>query len=342
MLSLEPLTVTGRRYPLLFQEGETAYRVPIVNGQHPHDFFMELAARYQVRLGEHASVHVYGGPRGEPALGPAAYPHRASASENPLATISHHFQDSTHISSNVVTAGVTYGPVTWEVSGFHGREPGENRWALNSGAIDSLSSRITVSPGPRWSAQFSLGRINNRERTHPLRDSFRETASVSYTRPIAGGHWATTLIWGRNHDLAYTQTPNLALFTNPRTTLRPLHLVRVPTRIPGQIYNSFVAESTLRFRMRNWIWARAESADKDSLLLFEEAPLLLLVDEQRFTRVQAYTAGYEREFWTGVGVGAQVTAFVSPPNLAPIYGERPVGVQLFVRFRLGAAESRSH
>ena len=35
--------------------------------------------------------------------------------------ISHHLQDSTHIATNVITAGVTHGPVTWEVSGFHAR-----------------------------------------------------------------------------------------------------------------------------------------------------------------------------------------------------------------------------
>lgn len=339
MLSLEPVTITGRRYPLLLQEGETAYKVPIVNGQHPHDFFMELAASYRIRVSERLSLKLYGGPRGEPALGPVAYPHRESASENPMATLSHHYQDSTHIASNVATAAVTYGPVTWEVSGFHGREPGENRWALNSGAIDSLASRITVNPTPRWSAQFSLGRINNRERTHPLRDSFRQTASVAYARPLADGRWVTTVIWGRNHDLPYTQTPNLQDFLNITGGFRPRHLVTVPTRIPGQIYNSYVAESTLRFG-RNWIWGRAESVDKDSLLLFEETPLLLLVDEQRFTRVQAYTAGYERELpvpvsWMKLGAGGQVTAFIAPANLAPVYGDHPFGVQVFLRLRLG-------
>src|SRR5579863_5592425 len=34
MLSLEPATITGERYPLLFQTGETAYGKPIVDGQH--------------------------------------------------------------------------------------------------------------------------------------------------------------------------------------------------------------------------------------------------------------------------------------------------------------------
>jgi hypothetical protein len=267
MLTLEPLTITGMRYPLLFQTGETAHRIPIVNGQHPHYFVMELAAAYQVKLGERTAVSFYGGPRGDPALGPPAFPHRMSASENPLAVISHHYQDSTHISSNVVTGGVTHGPLTWEVSGFHGREPDEKRWGMEGGAIDSLATRLTLNPTPRWTGQFSVGRINNRETTHPIRDTLRTTASLGYSRKFQRGHWASTLIWGRNHDLAFTQLPSLnpvfpfqaglrqLAFTRP--PLRPQHIVSVPTRIPGQIYNSFLAETTLRFRGRNWVWGRA-------------------------------------------------------------------------------------
>jgi hypothetical protein len=44
MLSLEPATITQQYYPELFQQGETAFRKPIVDGQHSHDFIMELAA----------------------------------------------------------------------------------------------------------------------------------------------------------------------------------------------------------------------------------------------------------------------------------------------------------
>ena len=47
MLSLEPATITHGRYPLLLQTGETWQGVPIINGQHPHDLFMELGASYQ-------------------------------------------------------------------------------------------------------------------------------------------------------------------------------------------------------------------------------------------------------------------------------------------------------
>ena len=68
-----------RRYPLLFQQGETAFGVPIADGQHPHDFFMELAALYDLKLGEKALLSFYFAPVGDPAIGPTAYPHRASA-----------------------------------------------------------------------------------------------------------------------------------------------------------------------------------------------------------------------------------------------------------------------
>ena len=78
MLSLDPSTVSKRRYPELFQSGETAYGLPIVDGQHPHDFVMELAGRYDFKISEKAGVYVYGGPVGEPALGPTPFPHRAS------------------------------------------------------------------------------------------------------------------------------------------------------------------------------------------------------------------------------------------------------------------------
>lgn len=79
MLSLEPATVTQRRYPELFEQGETAFGRPIVDGQHPHDFFMELAALYDYKSGEKTMLSFYAAPVGDPAMGPPAYPHRASA-----------------------------------------------------------------------------------------------------------------------------------------------------------------------------------------------------------------------------------------------------------------------
>jgi hypothetical protein len=338
----------------LLQTGETAFGIPIINGQHPHDFLMELAASYHLPVGERTALNFYGGPRGEPALGPTAFPHRMSASENPIAVLAHHYQDSTHIATNVITAGMTHRALTFEVSGFHGREPDEHRWGVEGGAIDSLSARLTINPTSRWSGQFSVGRINNRENLHPLRDTFRQSASATYVRPLATGHWATSLIWGRNHDLAYTQPPNNPDLLAPAATLKnrtravvvlppppilPKHFVSVPTRVPGQIYNSYLAESTVRVANRHWFWGRVENTDKDSLLLFEEEPFALLVDERRFARVQAYTGGYAVELprlsrWFSQSLGGQLTLLQMPSELSPVYGSRPFGLQLFLRFRL--------
>lgn len=124
MLSLEPATVSHRRYPELFQQGEAAYGRPIVDGQHPHDFFMEVAAMYDYKLGEKALFSFYAAPV-DPAIGPIAYPHRASASEDPVAPLAHHLQDSTHIADDVITLGIAYRNFRLEASGFHGREPDE-------------------------------------------------------------------------------------------------------------------------------------------------------------------------------------------------------------------------
>lgn len=339
MFTFEPVTISQKRYPLIFQTGEVANGIPIINGQHPHEFWMELGVAYRHTLSERVSLNFFAGPRGEPAIGPPAFPHRMSASENPVAVISHHYQDSTHISSNVVTAGITVGPATLEASGFHGREPDEKRWGMEQGPIDSFSTRLTVTPTPRWAAQFSIGRINNREETHPDRDSYRMTASLGYSRTFAGGHLASLLVWGRNHDLEFTQQPNAGLLLDRRKTNRLYHVVLVPTRVPGYIYNSYLAEATIRFKRKNWAWGRAENTDRDSYLLYEEAPFVRLTEEQRYTRVQSYTAGYERELpspagWLGVGLGGQLMLYGVPDNLRPIYGEHPVGMQFFVRLRL--------
>src|SRR5207302_5783252 len=144
MFSLEPATMTGRYYPELFQQGETAFGRPINDGQHPHDLFMEIAAIYDLKLREDTLLTFYGAPMGDPAIGPTAYPHRASASEDPIAALGHHLQYSTHIADDVITAGLTYKLARLEASGFHGREPDEFRWDIDSGKIDSWSTRVTV------------------------------------------------------------------------------------------------------------------------------------------------------------------------------------------------------
>lgn len=186
MLSLDPATITDRRYPLLFQTGETAFGKPIVDGQHPHDFIMALGFQYARSFGNNTTLELYFAPVGDPAIGPIAYPHRASAMELPQATISHHWQDSTHIANDVITVGVAYKKVKLEASGFYGSEPDEFRWDIDSGPINSWSTRLWYFPGKNWAAQFSVGHL-----THPEAlesgDQTRTTASLEYSKPMPGG-----------------------------------------------------------------------------------------------------------------------------------------------------------
>lgn len=308
MFSLEPATITGRRYPLLFQQGETAYGVPIADGQHPHDFFMELAAMYDWKLGDKALFSIYLAPVGDPALGPVAYPHRASAMENPVAALGHHQEDSTHISDDVVTGGLTYGIARVEISGFHGREPDEHRWEIQQGSIDSWSTRLTLQPGKNWSGQYSYGHIVSIESLYPTENQERMTASVMYNRRFTNGNWASTILWGRAKSL-----PDDAIF------------------------NSYLLESTVRFATRNYVWTRIENVDRSNELLLGENPLPPDFVERPVGRVQAYTFGYDHDFdfipGIATALGAQATLYSDGAPFRAIYGAHPVGGAVFVRFR---------
>ncbi|MGH9503169.1 MAG: hypothetical protein ACRD20_10000 [Terriglobales bacterium] len=308
MLSFEPATVSDRRYPELFQQGETAFGRPIVDGQHPHDFFMELAALYDYKASEHTMLSVYAAPMGDPAMGPVAYPHRASASEDPIAPLGHHLQDSTHIAADVITLGFTDRSLRLEASGFHGREPDESRWNINSGKIDSWSARISANPGQNWSLQFSVAQLRSPEELAPHEDIRRMTASIQYNRPMKMGNWASLLLWGRNQNVS-----------------------------GGNVGDGFLLESTLRFLGRNYAWTRIENVDRTSELLLDGNPEPPGFTERYFSRVQAYTAGYEREVGhiphLSTALGGQFTWYGVPDVFQPIYGERPIGGIVFLRLR---------
>jgi hypothetical protein len=298
MLSLDPATITDRRYPLLFQTGETAYGKPLVDAQHPHNFIMALGFHYVYQAGENTVLEAYFAPVGDPAIGPVAFPHRASAAELPQAPISHHLQDSTHIADEVATVGVTYKKVKLEASGFHGAEPGENRWIIETGPIDSWSARVWFFPTKNWAAQVSVGRLAHPEQLEPG-DQFRATGSLHYSKPMAGANWSSSFVWGRTHSTA---------------THRNL--------------NSYLVESVLPVRRKNFLTGRFELVDKDEL--FATLPGVF--------RIGAYTAGYTRDIdcfrWVETGIGANFTAYSLPGAIQPFYGSRPIGGNVFVRFRL--------
>jgi hypothetical protein len=90
MLSLDPATVGTAGYREIFQAGEALNGRPLIDRQHPHNFFMQLAAVWRLPVTQATGFTVAGGPAGEPALGPVAFMHRASADDNPTAPLSHH------------------------------------------------------------------------------------------------------------------------------------------------------------------------------------------------------------------------------------------------------------
>jgi hypothetical protein len=315
MFSLEPATITSRQYPLLFQQGETAFGKPIADGQHPHDFLMEIAALYDLKLGEKTLLSFYAAPVGDPAIGPTAYPHRASASEDPVGSLGHHQEDSTHIADDVLTVGLTHGIARVEASGFHGREPDEFRWNLDQGKIDSWSTRLTVQPGKNWSGQYSYARIASPEELFPGEDQARTTASVMYNRPFKDGNWASTAVWGRTRSLADNSKEN-----------------------------SYLLESLVRFKTSNYAWTRLENAGRSNELLNGANPLPPGFAEQPVGHVQAYTFGYDHDVdlipHVRSALGAQVTAYGVAGALKPVYGSKPVAFQVFVRLRPFSGKER--
>lgn len=358
MFSLEPATVTNRNYPLLFQQGETAFGAPIVDGQHPHNFVMELAALLDLKLSPHTLLSFYGAPVGDPAIGPTAYPHRLSASENPIAALGHHQMDSTHIAFSVVTGGLTYRWARIELSGFHGAEPTENRWHFapspNGHAIDSVSTRLTVSPTADWSGQYSIAHIVSPEALYPGEDQQRQTASVMYHHtfrskpmpPMKMDDMADMpgMDMGQNsasHPQGSSGSmPAMQMAPEPTTDLATtLIWGRTRSLSDNSKQNSYLAEALLRFASRNYVWTRMENAGRSNELeLTPGTPLPPGFVETPIGHVAAFTFGYDRDFPLGAHVlmapGAQVTVYRTPATLRFIYGDTPTAQQFFIRFRV--------
>ena len=304
MISLEPWTIRGCGYPDLLASGELCQGETIHDRQHPHDLFMELAATYDRPLAADVRLELYGGPVGEPALGPTAFPHRISAMPNPIAPITHHWLDSTHISYGVITGGV-YGK-RWkaETSVFNGREPDEHRTNFDFGALDSWSGRVWFLPTNRWAIQVSDGHLTEAEAGHdggPRVDVNRLTASATYHRIFRKGSiWSSTVGWGRNQEPGNDAT------------------------------NAFLAETNLTLDERDTWFGRFELSGKSGHDLAIESGDIFTVAKLQ--------GGYTRYFeaWNGLkpGIGAGVSAGIVSDSLKSFYGDRVnVGLAVFVTLR---------
>ena len=302
MPSLDPATVGKCGYPLLLQSGETCDGQPLVDRQHPHDFFMELGALYERAVGKNLAVLVYAAPAGEPALGPVAFMHRPSAMDEPQAPLGHHWQDATHISYGVVTAGVYSRRVRVEVSRFNGHEPDEERWGIDPIDLNSISGRITVNPSANWSFTAGFGELDNPEGELPPENATRFVASAMHGRALARGQWASTMVFGMNRHGDGDRTRS------------------------GLLESELVAG-------RNTLFGRAELIEKTA----HDLALAAFPDEQKFN-VGAVSAGYIRDFsglsGAAIGLGGRASVNLVPETLKSVYGIRtPLGGMVFLRVR---------
>lgn len=313
MLSPDPF-MGPSGYPLLLATGETADgRTPLVDRQHPHDLFMELAASYSYQLAKTSSVFLYAGLPGDPALGPSAFMHRTSGLDIPEAPITHHWLDSTHITYGVVTAGVVLDTVKLETSAFRGREPDQFRYDIEAPKLDSYSFRASWNPIAELSMQVSWGHLTSPEQLLPTVNENRLTASLSYTKQLAGGDiWATTLAWGRKYES------------------------------PGNVLDGYLAESELIFKNGVTLFTRAERLQNDELLEANEVifgptvPLPSLTPQPVFTVGKISAGGiydFVRTEHMKFGLGALVSRYSVPDALKADYGD-PTSYMVFARLKI--------
>lgn len=299
MVSPDP-TMGPAGYPLLLATGETANgRTPLVDRQHPHDFFMELSVSASQNIGSKSSVLFYGGLPGEPAFGPPAFMHREAILDSPEAPITHHWLDSTHIAFGVVTAGLVIDRFKIEASRFNGREPDQHRWDIETGPLDSTSVRLSWNPARTLALQGSWGHFKDPEQLEPGINQTRWSASALWADDVSPGwHAATTLAWGRKSSQGHND-------------------------------DGIAAEASIKHA--GWtIFGRGE--------WIENRELLGLVDSPAY-KVGKVSLGAVRDFrlaeHISVGAGGLFSVNFVPDAIAPLYGgHNPIGAMGFLRLRL--------
>jgi len=303
MMSLDPLTEGGRGYPLLFQTGESWHDQPLHDRQHPHDLFDELSLSLSQKFAHDFSAYVYFGYPGEPALGPPTFMHRPSAMDDPDAPIGHHWQDSTHITFGVATAGLVWRSLKIEGSIFTGREPDENRYDFDRPRFDSYSGRISWNPTKNLALQVSHGYIKSPEALDPNTNIHRTTASAIYNLPLGhDSNWSNSFVWGQNNATSEGKT------------------------------QSFLIESNYQ-RGRDTVYLRWERVEKSGHELVLDPQ-----DESRIFAIGGYTIGYVRDLSHGkgldIGLGTQLTINDRPDRLDRYYGDDlGYAFQFFLRIR---------
>ncbi|RYE32782.1 MAG: hypothetical protein EOP42_09055 [Sphingobacteriaceae bacterium] len=302
MLSADRFTEGGNGYPLLFQTGESWKNIPLVDRQHPHDLFSELAASYSYSFNKKTDLIFYLGYPGEPALGSTAFMHRPSALSNPDAPIGHHWNDGTHITFGVATIGLRLDKFKIEGSSFTGREPDENRLDFDKPRFDSWSGRLSYNPTQNWALEVSHGFIKSPEMLHSDENVNRTIASAIYSKVINPDQlFNATVLWGLNKYKGHDGENTALLEASYR--LRKLEL----------------------YTRYEWVQKSREELNLDENLYGHDT----------LFPVNALTLGLNYDlFYIGkfrVAAGGQLSAYHADNRLDNLYGKNPYAGEVFLR-----------
>jgi hypothetical protein len=215
--------------------------------------------------------------------------------------LGHHWQDATHITFGVVTAGVRYKIFKLDGSIFTGREPGEARYGFDKPTFDSYAYRLSANPSKTLALQVSQALIKSPESVNPGEDVKRSTASIIHSLPLKGENTflTSTLIWGYNNSG------------------------------PDHKENSLTAESNLQVD-RFALYGRFENIDKSASEL-----QLTDFEDHRLFNISALTIGLNytllRIYQTNFSVGAQGSWYHADGDLNNIYGKNPWSAEVYMR-----------
>ena len=313
MTSLEPFFLGGDGYPELLQTGGSYRHAYIHDRQHPHDAIVELSARYDV-----GPAFLYLAPVGEPAAGPTSYMHRPSAERDPFAPLGHHWQDASHGSFGVVSAGLHAYGLTLEGSTFNAREADEGHLIADfrGARLDSYGSRLTWKPAQRLSIATWYAYLGSHDRLDPDTRMHRYGGSLEHTMSLDSvRRWSSSVIYGMNlHH--HTGASHAVLHGGPNAS-------------PHHHASSVLAESSVDVTRDLTIFGRAERVMKNG-----EELGFLGGDLTEQYEIRSLSLGAVRRVYGRLSLGARGAVTFVPEELRATYGTRsPSGFALYLQVR---------
>ena len=310
MLSLDPATVGTRRLPRDLPGRRSARRPAarsIVSIRTTSSCSSRLSGA--CRSTPSTGFTLAGGPVGEPALGPVAFMHRASAADNPTAPLGHHTFDSTHVAFGVVTAAVDRGPSSSKVR----CSTAASRTSIDGTSISRRSTRFRaasgIGPTTNGSCRRRRGRLTNPEQLEARQRGPLDGLGCRGRASAATRSQSVTAAFGRND-------------TDSRRAQRA------------------AVEGARRRRAERDLHAVRGAAGRDRALLHRRDRCRRGGRSQR--PGDALTVGGVRDvlFWRGFedGVGADLTVDGVPEALQAAYSAHPISIHVF--FRLSRPPAR--